>query len=47
MHKDEATNATIMKIVYYRKKINAETGRFDKVMETILKDLETLEESRF
>jgi len=47
MHKDPATGHTILKIIYRREKINPETRRFDTVTETILKDLETFEESRF
>lgn len=47
MHKDPATGHTILKITYRREKINPETRRFDTITETILKDLETFEESRF
>lgn len=47
MHKDQATGHTILKIIYRREKINPDNGRFETVTETILKDLETFEESRF
>lgn len=46
MRKDPATGHTILKIIYRREKINVDTRRFDTVTETILKDLETFEESR-
>ncbi len=47
MHKDAATGHTVLKIIYRREKINHLTRRFERVTETILKDLETFEESRF
>lgn len=46
MHKDLASGHTILKIIYRREKVNISTRRFETVTETILKDLETLEESR-
>lgn len=46
MHKDPANGHTILKIIYRREKINPTTRRFETVTETILKDLETFEESR-
>jgi hypothetical protein len=46
MHKDPANGHTILKIIYRREKINISTRRFEMITETILKDLETLEESR-